>query len=180
MQSGRHWKPNLRSAPSVIWTGSQEVEGEKDTTSSTSYTFSFLILQFKKHHPKKDPSGLIYQTQALVLLTADCVFESQSWHLCPWARHLIIIASYTVEKEVHSALPPSLLVHDTLAYILTNCWRGVTLCSAPGVGGNVPWWKPISVTCSPRLEVAVLPCELGDSLLKQFSFSEYQCQGVCT
>ena len=38
------------------------------------------------------PSGLAYRTQVLVLAT-ECGFESQPWHLCPWARHLIIIAS---------------------------------------------------------------------------------------
>ena len=38
------------------------------------------------------PSGLAYQTQVLVL-AAECGFESRPWHLCPWARHLIIIAS---------------------------------------------------------------------------------------
>ena len=38
------------------------------------------------------PSGLAYRTQVLVL-TAECGFESRPWHLCPWARHLIIIAS---------------------------------------------------------------------------------------
>ena len=37
------------------------------------------------------PSGLAYRTQVLVL--AECGFESRPWHLCPWARHLIIIAS---------------------------------------------------------------------------------------
>ena len=38
------------------------------------------------------PSGLAYRTQVLVLAT-ECGFESRPWHLCPWARHLIIIAS---------------------------------------------------------------------------------------
>ena len=38
------------------------------------------------------PSGLAYWTQVLVL-AAECGFESRPWHLCPWARHLIIIAS---------------------------------------------------------------------------------------
>ena len=38
------------------------------------------------------PSGLAYRTQVLVL-AAECGFESRPWHLCPWARHLIIIAS---------------------------------------------------------------------------------------
>ena len=38
------------------------------------------------------PSGLTYRTQVLVL-AAECGFESRPWHLCPWARHLIIIAS---------------------------------------------------------------------------------------
>ena len=32
------------------------------------------------------------RTQVLVL-AAECGFESRPWHLCPWARHLIIIAS---------------------------------------------------------------------------------------
>ena len=34
----------------------------------------------------------LYRTQVLVLAT-ECGFESRPWHLCPWARHLIIIAS---------------------------------------------------------------------------------------
>ena len=38
------------------------------------------------------PSGLAYRTQVLVL-AAECGFESRPWHLCPWARHLTIIAS---------------------------------------------------------------------------------------
>ena len=38
------------------------------------------------------PSGLAYRTQVLVLAT-ECGFESRPWHLCPWARHLTIIAS---------------------------------------------------------------------------------------
>ena len=38
------------------------------------------------------PSGLAYRTRVLVL-AAECGFESRPWHLCPWARHLIIIAS---------------------------------------------------------------------------------------
>ena len=38
------------------------------------------------------PSGLAYRTQVLVL-AAECGFESRPWHLCPWARRLIIIAS---------------------------------------------------------------------------------------
>ena len=38
------------------------------------------------------PSGLAYRTQVLVL-AAECGFESRPWHLCLWARHLIIIAS---------------------------------------------------------------------------------------
>ena len=38
------------------------------------------------------PSGQAYRTQVLVLAT-ECGFESRPWHLCPWARHLIIIAS---------------------------------------------------------------------------------------
>ena len=38
------------------------------------------------------PSGLACRTQVLVL-AAECGFESRPWHLCPWARHLIIIAS---------------------------------------------------------------------------------------
>ena len=38
------------------------------------------------------PSGLAYRTQVLVL-AAECGFEFRPWHLCPWARHLIIIAS---------------------------------------------------------------------------------------
>ena len=38
------------------------------------------------------PSGLAYRTQVLVL-AAECGFESRPWQLCPWARHLIIIAS---------------------------------------------------------------------------------------
>ena len=33
------------------------------------------------------PSGLAYRTQVLVL-AAKCGFESRSWHLCPWTRHL--------------------------------------------------------------------------------------------
>ena len=37
-------------------------------------------------------NGLAYRTQVLVL-AAECGFESRPWHLCPWARHLIIIAS---------------------------------------------------------------------------------------
>ena len=37
-------------------------------------------------------SGLAYLTQVLVL-AAECGFESRPWHLCPWARHLTIIAS---------------------------------------------------------------------------------------
>ena len=37
-------------------------------------------------------SGLAYRTQVLVL-AAECGFESRPWHLCPWARHLTIIAS---------------------------------------------------------------------------------------
>ena len=38
------------------------------------------------------PSGLAYRTQVLVL-AAECGFESRPWHLCPSARHLTIIAS---------------------------------------------------------------------------------------
>ena len=38
------------------------------------------------------PSGLAYRTQVLVL-AAECGFESRPWHLCPWARHLTVIAS---------------------------------------------------------------------------------------
>ena len=38
------------------------------------------------------PSGLAYRTQVLVL-AAECGFQSWPWHLCPWAIHLIIIAS---------------------------------------------------------------------------------------
>ena len=38
------------------------------------------------------PSGLAYRTQVLVL-EAECGFESRPWHQCSWARHLIIIAS---------------------------------------------------------------------------------------
>ena len=34
----------------------------------------------------------LYRTQVLVL-AVKCGFESRPWHLCPWARHLIIIAS---------------------------------------------------------------------------------------
>ena len=37
------------------------------------------------------PSGLAYWTQVLVL-AAECGFESRTWHLCPWTRHLTIIA----------------------------------------------------------------------------------------
>ena len=39
------------------------------------------------------PSSLAYRTQVLVVLAAECGFESRPWHLCPWARHLTIIAS---------------------------------------------------------------------------------------
>ena len=54
---------------------------------------------FKQYMPRKAakcgvswPSGLAYRTQVLVL-AAECGFESRPWHLCPWARHLTIIAS---------------------------------------------------------------------------------------
>ncbi len=62
---------------------------------------------------------------------------------------------------------------DTLAYNLKDCERrgGVNPVSAQGVGGSVPLVtadleekksKPKSVKCSPHLELAVQPCELGD------------------
>ena len=38
------------------------------------------------------PSGLAHRTQVLVL-AAECGFESRPWHLCPWARDFTIIAS---------------------------------------------------------------------------------------
>ena len=37
------------------------------------------------------PSGPVHWTQVLVL--SECGFESRSQRLCPWARHLTIIAS---------------------------------------------------------------------------------------
>ena len=48
--------------------------------------------QMEYHCGVSWPSGLAYWTQVLVL-AAECGFESRPWHLCPWARHLIIIAS---------------------------------------------------------------------------------------
>ena len=54
------------------------------------------LLQTVSYHINQSgvswPSGLAYRTQVLVL-AAECGFESRPWHLCPWARHLIIIAS---------------------------------------------------------------------------------------
>ena len=52
--------------------------------SSLRYTFGSMGVSW--------PGGLAYRTQVLVL-AAECGFESRPWHLCPWARHLIIIAS---------------------------------------------------------------------------------------
>ena len=50
------------------------------------------ILTAIGHRGVSWPSGLAYRTQVLVL-AAECGFESRPWHLCPWARHLTIIAS---------------------------------------------------------------------------------------
>ena len=56
---------------------------------------------------------------------------------------------------------------DTHAYILTDC-EWVNHLSALGVGGNLPLvtvdlgGQPKSVKCSPHLEAAIQPCELGD------------------
>ena len=49
------------------------------------------------------PSGLAYRTQVLVLAT-ECGFESRPWHLCPWARHLIIIASLLATQGLNGYL----------------------------------------------------------------------------
>ena len=56
---------------------------------------------------------LVNITQALVYSAADCGFESWSWNLCPWTRHLNLTASRKVGKVVHSALAARLLVDDT-------------------------------------------------------------------
>ena len=57
----------------------------------TPYGYTLLLLTFS-YSGVSWPSGLAYRTQVLVL-AAECGFESRPWHLCPWARHLIIIAS---------------------------------------------------------------------------------------
>ena len=54
--------------------------------------YIFLKNCYKQFNGVSWPSGLAYRTQVLVL-AAECGFESRPWHLCPWARHLIIIAS---------------------------------------------------------------------------------------
>ena len=60
---------------------------------STDWIFQGLSLyNFDHRHWLMWPSGLAYRTQVLVL-AAECGFESRPWHLCPWARHLTIIAS---------------------------------------------------------------------------------------
>ncbi len=61
---------------------------------------------------------------------------------------------------MHSAIPARLLVGDTHAYILTDC-KGCNPVPAPRVGGNVPL-VTVDMGCSPHLEVAVRPYELGD------------------
>ena len=52
----------------------------------------FPVRGIHSHSGVSWPSGLACRTQVLVL-AAECGFESRPWHLCPWARHLIIIAS---------------------------------------------------------------------------------------
>ena len=56
------------------------------------------------------PSGLAYRTQVLVL-AAECGFESRSWHLCPWARHLTIIAPPFLRKGRKAVGPVCCVMH---------------------------------------------------------------------
>ncbi len=39
------------------------------------------------------PSSVLHWTEVLMVESSECGFESWSWHLCAWARHLTIIAS---------------------------------------------------------------------------------------
>ena len=80
-----------------------EKSGRRHFFPSIFYTALYLIMWFTSEkfagffklvhvHVVSWPSGLAYRTQVLVL-AAECGFKSRPWHLCPWARHLIIIAS---------------------------------------------------------------------------------------
>ena len=72
--------------------------------------------------------------------SAECGFESRSWHLL-----------HKIGEVVLSALPARLRTDDTQAYIRMDCKRGNPV-SAQGVGGNGLWEKH---NCSPHLEVAL-------------------------
>ena len=63
--------------------------------------------------------------------SAECGFESRSWHLL-----------HKIGEVVLSALPARLRTDDTQAYIRIDCKRGNPV-SALGVGGNSLWKKKI-------------------------------------
>ena len=63
--------------------------------------------------------------------SAECGFESRSWHLL-----------HKIGEVVLSALPARLRTDDTQAYIRMGCKRGNPV-SALGVGGNGLWTKII-------------------------------------
>ena len=69
---------------------------------------------------------------------------------------------------VHSALPSRLLVEHTFCYILAGYEWGNPV-SAPGEDGILPLVavnlgrQHKSVKCIPHLEVAIRPCEVGDT-----------------
>ena len=91
------------------------------------------------------PSGLAYRTQVLVLAT-ECGFESQPWHLCPWARHLIIIAS--LHPGVKWVPVRAELVDEHRPYMRCNGsnWAEMVqewCMSLKSRGNNAPW-APLS------------------------------------
>ena len=79
---GRSWKHLGLCATLPKWT-----QLKKTKFNASGFTFKLLL-----YVGVSWPSGLAYRTQVLVL-AAECGFESRPWHLCPWARHLTIIAS---------------------------------------------------------------------------------------
>ena len=104
------------------------------------------------HYGVSWPSGLAYRTQVLVL-AAECGFESRPWHLCPWAKHLIIIASLhpgvkwvPVRAELVDQPRPYMRCNGSnWAVYSPGSWDGFRNdVWALWAGGNNAPWAPLS------------------------------------
>ena len=84
--------PTVTDVTDITVGGYSQLSTEKQTYMYLQYRTLQVYTQMYKMWSVVAERSSLYRTQVLVL-AAECGFESRPWHLCPWARHLTIIAS---------------------------------------------------------------------------------------